>query len=169
MKPKKLATAILSFALLSGAAQADIATDLQNGLEATVVIENALTEGLTLEAIMLEIAAIDPALVPEFVGAAIAAGQDASAVIAAARATNTNPSPEQQAEFVASLEQAAILAGADPTVVAEATAAGGPGQGNPQGQGQGLAIAPGQTGIPVIPSPFGNNAGGGGGGNPSST
>ncbi|SER15029.1 hypothetical protein SAMN03080615_04108 [Amphritea atlantica] len=89
------------------------------------------------------------------------ADADALAAIGSA-ANNTGISPDV-------VTQSALAANVSPTDVLAATAAGngngqGPGNGNGQGNGQGLGIAPGQTGNPVTPPPFGNNGGGAGGG-----
>ena len=152
------------------AVQANVSGDLSSNLSAVDVLSNALNHCISaeapstcspadIEALMLDVAAVDVELLDGFVTAGIESGLDAKAVVEAAIKAGANP------ELIA---QTAILAGADPTDVAEATAAGGSiGQG--QGQGQGLNIAPGQTGNAVTPAPFGNNAGGGGGGNPSPT
>ncbi|WP_415883591.1 hypothetical protein [Neptuniibacter sp. QD34_54] len=137
------------------ASYADIASDVEAGLSPAQIVANAQAEGLTVDQIMQQIASADAALIDAIVTAAIDAGMNAGAVVNAATAAG--------ADRVA-MEQVAILAGADPSEVGEATAAGGP-----QGQGRGLGIAPGQTGNPVSPPPFGSNGGGGGGGNPSPT
>lgn len=145
--------------------QANVADDLAAQLSASDVLSNALETCLTpesqtcsaaqLDQLMLDVAAVDVALLDSFVTAGIDAGLNAGDIVRAAIKAGANPDE---------IAQTAILAGADPAEVTEATAAGGP-----QGQGQGLTIAPGQTGNAVSPPPFGNNAGGGGGGNPSAT
>ena len=149
------------------ASYADIASDVSANLSAAEIVANAQAEGLSLDQIMQQISSADTALLDSIVSAAIEAGLDPASVVNAAAAAGGDR---------AAMETAAILAGADPTAVSEATAAGGnngqgqgPGNSQGQGQGQGLGIAPGQTGNPVSPPPFGSGGGGGGGGNPSRT
>lgn len=141
----------LSFLLPFSTVQADIASDLEAGLPAITILNNALSDGLTLVQVMQQVASIDNSLLESIVASAIEAGLDARDVVNAA----VNAGGDRLA-----MEQVAILAGADPADVTESAAAGG---------GRGLGIAPGQTGSPVTPPPFGSNAGGGGGGNSSPT
>nr|WP_067298187.1 hypothetical protein [Marinobacterium profundum] len=150
---RRIISVIFGLLLPVSVSFADIASDIGAQLPASGIVANAQTAGLTIEQIMQQVAAVDTALLEAVVTAAIEAGMDPAAVVAAAEAAGGDR---------AAMEIAAILGGADPSAVTAATAAG-----NPQGQGQGLGIAPGQTGRPVSPPPFGSNGGGGGGGNPS--
>ena len=159
---------ITTFALASllplSVANANVADDLAANLPASEVLNNALQSCLTLtleehtcstaqlDQLMLDVAAVDVALLDSFVTAGIDAGLDAGDIVRAAIKAGANPDD---------IAQVAILAGADPADVTAATAAGGP---NPQ-----APAIPGQTGTGIAPPSFGNNAGGGGGGNPSPT
>ncbi|QEQ95984.1 hypothetical protein [Neptunomonas concharum] len=145
---------------------ADIPSDIASGLSISEVVSNATADGQSVESIFQQVAAINPDTVALVVSAMVSANPDAADSIVAAAITAA-PDKAQDITSAAissgadadAVITAAIGAGADPTSITEATAAG-----NPQGQGRGLGIAPGQTGRAVTPPPFGSNAGGGGGG-----
>lgn len=148
-------------------AQANIQTDLKAGLPLTEVIQNAITEVSSVDKILSKLLVNCK---PNAEQITCKAGT-AESIISAAASTFSEDADALQAIGQAGIDaglteaeltQIALNNGIDPTAILPATAAG-----NPQGQGQGLTIAPGQTGTPVTPAPFGNNAGGGGGGNAS--
>lgn len=148
---------------------ADITSDMSQGLPIADVVANATAEGSSYDAILQQIAAVNPDALSSAVFALVSANPSlADQVVAAAVAINADKAAEITSAAVSaganadSVALAAIQAGADPTAVTEATAAG-----NPPATPPGLTIAPGQTGIPVTPPPFGNNGGGGGGGSGS--
>ncbi len=168
--------------MLPFSAFADVPSDLQAGQPMASVFANAQQTGASVESILGSVIAansslgiealsaavtLDPANAASLAEFAIANGLPASSVATAAMQS----APEQAADIFTRMKElgvpedellaSALEAGQDPTALLEATAAG------PQGQGQGLTIAPGQTGRPVTPPPFGSNAGGGGGGNAS--
>ncbi|GGK77551.1 hypothetical protein [Amphritea balenae] len=153
-------------------AQANIQTDLKDGLSFTSVIENAIQSEMSVDKILSQLLVNcngDTLIVCKagdaeaIVSAAVSSfSQDDAALSLIGEAAIEAGLTEAQ------LTQIALNTGADITKILPATAAGNPqGIGQGQGQGQGLNIAPGQTGLPVNPPVFGNNGGGGGGGNAS--
>jgi len=90
----------LVLSLPAGMASADVASDLNSGLSMPELFANA--EGKTVAEVVMELIALAPDRALEFVVAALAFA------------------PDQMVE----VQQAAILAGADPTAVMAATAAG---------------------------------------------
>ncbi len=167
--------------MLPFSALADVTSDLQAGQPMASVFANAQQSGSSVESILGSVIAansglgaeavcsavtLDPANAASLAEFAIASGLPAIVVATSAMQC----APEQAPAIFARMQQlgvpddellaAALEAGQDPTALLEATAAG---------QGQGLTIAPGQTGRPVSPPPFGSNAGGGGGGNASAS
>ncbi|BBB25449.1 hypothetical protein [Amphritea japonica] len=148
-------------------AQANIQTDLKAGLPLTDVIQNAITEVSSVDKILSKLLVNCK---PEADIVTCKAGSAESIISAAASSFSDDTEALQTIGQMGldaglteeELTQIALNNGIDPTAILPVTAAG-----NPQGQGQGLNIAPGQTGNPVTPPPFGSNAGGGGGGNAS--
>lgn len=90
------------FSFSAGVASADIAGDLEKGVPLTELFTNAVDDGKTVAEVIIALITLMPDKAIEFVVAAVAFA------------------PGQQVE----VQQAAILAGADPTAVMTATAAG---------------------------------------------
>ncbi len=86
----------------AGMASADVASDLSNGLSLPELLANATEDGTAVADVVAELITLAPDRAIDFVVAAVAFA------------------PTKQVE----VQQAAILAGADPTAVMAATAAG---------------------------------------------
>lgn len=93
---------VLVLSMPVGLASADVASDLKGGLNLTDLFTSAVADGKTVAEVVMELIALAPDKAMEFVVAAI------------------SYAPAQQVE----IQQAAILAGADPTAVMAASAAG---------------------------------------------
>lgn len=133
MKMKTLVLAIflvMPYQLVS----ADVQGDLAAGLPMATIVQNALDAGQEIEDITSTVASLSPERAAEAVSEGIARFPDSAAGIVSAA---TAAAPLQQT----TIADAAITAGADPTVVTTASAAGAAGA--IQTPGQQIAQQPG--------------------------
>jgi len=149
MKIKTLVLAIF-LAMPYQLVSADVQADLTAGLPMTQIVQNALDAGQEIEDITSTVASLSPERAHEAVSEGIARFPDSAAGIVSAA---TAAAPLQQT----TIADAAITAGADPTVVTTASAAGAAaGAGAIQTPGQQIAQQPGRPpsrppGPPPVP------------------
>ena len=157
MKIKTLVLAIF-LAMPYQLVSADVQADLTAGLPMTQIVQNALDAGQEIEDITSTVASLSPERAHEAVSEGIARFPDSAAGIVSAA---TAAAPLQQT----TIADAAITAGADPTVVTTASAAGAaagatqtPGQQIAQQQGsrQPPGRPPGPPPVPVNPQQGGD-------------
>jgi len=169
---KTLLIAAASILIPFSGVQADIESDIDNGLSLEQIVANAELENLTTEQILQQIAATSPSLLAQAVALAI---QNNPAQTEAILATAFTAAPNQ-AEAISNAAQKAgapfetvvsqgILANVDPASISPATAAGGPNP-NANANAQNNAANAGTVGInnaAITPPAFSSGGAGGGG------